>query len=207
VVDEADFACDVCAVKSSGKTRASASSQQQIAANPCGQSLQVAARRRIVIRRVSGVECRSEAGEGSRAGLHRLERRSRIVDTALVALLCLALPLFWASRGFCGRRLGGLLRHCASGDPKGSGVLDLLLCHSVHRHRSRPSAFSDTWVPVSLPHVKPPADSLSIVSSAHLLAGDPFAATNGPHPSFHLTMRVFRGSLSGLLGAWKPPRC
>jgi len=76
------------------------------------------------------------------------------------------------------------------------------LCHSVHRHRSRPSAFSDTWVPVSLPHVKPPAEL-----SLHRLEC-PFASRR--FPSRPPTGRIPRsmsglGSFVGLyLGCWEP---
>lgn len=105
----------------------------------------------------------------------------------------------------CGRRLGGLLRHCASGDPKRSGVChwtfwNLLLCSLCTRHRSCPSAFSDAWIPMFLPHVKPPADSLSIVSSAHLLAGDPSRPPTGRIPRSISRLGSFVG-LSSLLAA------
>jgi hypothetical protein len=55
-------------------------------------------------------------------------------------------------------------------------------------HRSCPSAFSDTWVPLSLEAFltsSTPADSP--LESPICCAGDPFAATHGPHRSISLS--------------------
>ena len=91
MVDEADFACDVCAVKSNGKTRASASSKSP--PTPAGNRCRLLLGAASSFVGLVGVECRSEPGEGPRAGLHRLERR--VASWTPRLLLCCASPCLY----------------------------------------------------------------------------------------------------------------
>jgi hypothetical protein len=135
------------------------------------------------------------------------------VQTALVALLCLALPLFWAPRGFCG--LWSLIvvwaACCGTAllvirndqvsviGPAGTcwDLLEPALVSLLSTVSLMPVSFQQYLGTCFSPSRR--ARLLTALHTAHLLAGDPFAATNGPPPSLHLTARVglFLGSLAG----------